>query len=192
MKKTIQISSVSFVVLYIMAAIFYPVFFNPSKLFFCDLMETSIGFEESINYGRPFAIASLISVATVIASFFIWFANQSKWSKLKKNFTKISGSLSAFLTAFIFTELHDQLLLLASVIGFFPLTIVAIEMLKTKPKRIPILGLISFLLLAVYNIVFYLNIYELFWPIMQKICIVICLIWINLEAVKAQTSRFTF
>ena len=192
MKKTIQISSVSFVVLYIMAALFYPVFFNPSKLFFCDLMETSIGFEESINYGRPFAIASLISVATVIASFFIWFANQSKWSKFKKNFTKISGSLSAFLTAFIFTELHDQLLLLASIIGFFPLTIIAIEMLKTKPKRIPILGLISFLLLAVYNIVFYLNIYELLWPIMQKICIAICLIWINLEAVKTQTSRFTF
>lgn len=179
-------------VLYIMAALFYPVFFNPSKLFFCDLMETSIGFEESINYGRPFAIASLISVSTVIASFFIWFANQSKWSKFKKNFTKISGSLSAFLTAFIFTELHDQLLLLASVIGFFPLTIIAIEMLKTKPKRIPILGLISFLLLAVYNIVFYLNIYELLWPIMQKICIAICLIWINLEAVKTQTSRFTF
>ena len=176
--------------LYIIAALCYPVFFNPSKLFFCDLMETNIGIEESINYGRPFAIASLISVATAIASFFIWFANQSKWSKLKKNFTKISGSLSAFLTAFIFTELHDQLLLLASVIGFFPLTIIATEMLKTKPKRISILGLISFLLLAVYNIVFYLNIYELFWPIMQKICIAICLIWINLEAVKTQTSKF--
>jgi len=179
-------------VFYIIAALFYPGFFNPSKLFFCDLMETSIGTDESPNHGRPFAIVSLTSIAIVIASFFIWFANQSKWPKPKKTFTKISGILAAFFTTFIFTELHDQLLLLASIVGFFPLTIIALEMLKTKSKRIPILGLISVLLLAVYNVTFYLNIYEFFWPIMQKICIAICLIWINLEAVKRQKSSFTF
>ena len=155
-------------------------------------MKINTGAEESINYGRPFAIASLISVATVIASFFIWFANQSKWSKRKKIFTKISGSSAAFFTAFVFTELHDQLLLIASIIGFFPLTIIASEILKTKSKHIPILGLISFLFLAVYNIIFYLNVYEFLWPVMQKICIAFCLIWINMEAVKRQKSRFTF
>ncbi len=191
MKKTIQISSVSFVVLYIIAAHFYPVFFNPSKLFFCDLMETNIGAENSINYARPLAIASLVSVATVIASFFIWFANKSEWTKLKKNFTKISGSLSALFTTFIFTELHDQLLFLASIVGFFPLTIIVLEMLKSKSNHVPILGLITFLLLAIYNITFYLDIYAFFWPIMQKICIAVCLIWINLEAVKKQKSGLT-
>ena len=179
-------------VFYIIAALFYPGFFNPSTLFFCDLMETNIGTEESLNQGRPFAIASLISIATVIASFFIWFANQSKWSKSKKNFTKISGSLSAFFTAFIFTKFHDQLLLTASIIGFFPFTIIALEILKTKSKHIPVLGLISFLLLAVYNITFYLNVFEFFWPIMQKVCIALCLIWINLESLRRQKSRFTF
>ena len=192
MKKIIQISSISFVIFYITAALFYPVFFNPSKLFFCDLMKINTGAEESINYGRPFAIASLISIATVIASFFIWFANQSKWSKRKKTFTKVSGSLAAFVTAFVFTELHDQLLLIASIIGFFPLTIIALEILKTKSKDIPVLGLISFLFLAVYNITFYLSVYEFLWPIMQKICIAFCLIWINVEAVKIKKSRFTF
>ena len=192
MKKTIQISSISFVVFYIIAALFYPGFFNPSKLFFCDLMETSIGTKESPNHGRPFAIVSLISVATVIASFFIWFANQSKWPKPKKTFTKISGGLAAFFTAFIFTELHDEFLLIASIIGVVPVALVVIEILKTRFKYAPVLGLISFMLLAIYNLTFYLNIFEFFWPIIQKVSIVLCLIWINVLAFKKHKPDLLF
>ncbi len=180
MKKIIRINSLSFVMFYITAALFYPDFFNPLKLFFCDLMQIQSETHKSLNFGRPFALLSLISISCVIATFFIWFSNQTQWSKPKKLFTKISGSAAAFFTVFLFTSLHDELILIASIVGAFPISLVGLELLKMKKKCAPVLGCSALFLLTFYNLSFYLNLFELLWPTIQKISIFLCLLWINI------------
>lgn len=167
----------------------YPYYFNPSSLFFCDLMESKVGNQEHYNQGLPFAILALLSISVVMTVFFIWFSNHSGWSKNKKLFTSISGGISAFLTAFIFTKYHDEFILAASVIGFFPVTFVALDILKDSSKQAPVLGLISLFLLGYYNLTFYLNLFEFSWPILQKLCISLSLIWINIVSFNKQKPR---
>ncbi len=177
-------------VFYTTAALLYPKFFNPTKLFFCDLMQIRIGTEDSFNKGLPFALLALLSISTVMAAFFIWFTNQTEWSNNKKKFTKICGSSAAFFTSFIFTELHDEFILIASIIGGLPVTFVALEILKSRYKNAPVLGLISFLFLAFYNFSFYLNIFESVWPLMQKMSITLCLLWVNILTFKKTHLKF--
>ncbi len=173
-------------VFYITAALFYPHFFNPAKLFFCDLMKGQVGTQDHSNLSFLFAIAALLSISVVITVFFIWFSSNSSWSKNKKIFTSISGGLSASLTAFIFTKYHDQFILTASIIGIFPVTFVALDILKNSSKKAPVLGLISLTFLIFYNLTFYLDILEFSWPIMQKSAIILSLIWINAVSLNKQ------
>lgn len=184
MKILIQISSVCFVMFYITSALFYPYFFNPIKLFFCDLMQINARSPRYLSPAVLFAILALLSISTVITAFFIGFSNQADWSVNKKKFIKISGGVSAFFTSLIFTSLHDEFILIASIIGIIPLTFVAKEIFKNRSGKAPVLGLISLLFFTFYNLTFYLNIFNFFWPIMQKTSIVLCLIWINFLTFK--------
>ncbi len=154
--------------------------FNPTKHFFCDLMQTQIVCEPIDNDGAIFALIALINISIVINSFFIWFANQTNWSKPKKLLVKITSAIAAIFTLFIFTDLHDEFILTASIIGIIPISFTAIETLKNWSIFKPILGLISFSILTFYNTIFYLNIWEVSWPILQKMSILLCLTWVNL------------
>jgi hypothetical protein len=170
------------VIFYVTAAILYPNYFNPRELFFCDLMDIHVGREKHFNAGLPFALMALLSISIVVAGFFIWFANQSKWSNKKKLFTKITGSLSAFFIVFVWTELHDEILIISSIIGSLPLALIALEIIKERSNYSLVFGLITLSILVLYNLTFYLNLFEFFWPIMQKTCIILSLIWINIMA----------
>ena len=169
-------------IFYVTAAILYPNYFNPRELFFCDLMDIHVGDEKHFNAGLPFAIMALLSISIVVAGFFIWFANQSAWSNKKKLFTKITGSLSAFFIVFVWTELHDEFLIISSVIGSFPLALIVLEIIKNRNKYTLVFSLLTLSILVLYNATFYLNIFEFFWPTMQKTCILLSLIWINIMA----------
>ena len=155
-------------------------------------MESKVGNQEHYNQGLPFAILALLSISVVMTVFFIWFSNHSGWSKNKKLFTSISGGISAFLTAFIFTKYHDEFILAASVIGFVPFTFVVLDILRDRSKKAPILGLICLIFLGFYNLSFYLNILEFSWPIMQKSSIVLCLLWVNIVPIKKQKTNMQF
>ena len=155
-------------------------------------MQSRIGSYEGRNPSLPFAILALISISVVITVFFIWFSNHSGWSKNKKLFTSISGGISAFLTAFIFTKYHDEFILAASLIGFVPFTFVVLDILRDRSKKASILGLICLIFLGFYNLSFYLNILEFSWPIMQKSSIVLCLLWVNIVPIKKQKTNMQF
>lgn len=179
-------------VFYITAAVIYPFYFNPGKLFFCDLMQSRVGTQEDSNPSLPFAILALFSISVVITVFFIWFSSHADWSKNKKIFTNISGGVSAFLTAFVFTKYHDEFILAASIIGFIPVSFVALDIIKDRSKKAPILGLISLVFLGFYNVSFYLNILPFSWPLMQKSSIILCLLWINILPFKKQKTSQSY
>jgi len=143
-------------------------------------MQTEIVCEPINNDGAIFAYAALINISIVIGSFFIWFANQTNWSKTQKGIVKITGIIAAIFTLFISTDLHDEFILIASIIGIIPVCFTALEIIRNWNLYKLFLGLFSFTFLAFYNIIFYLNLWEFSWPILQKISILFCLIWVNL------------
>lgn len=172
MGLVVRMSSISFVLLYSIAALLHS-FFTPAKNFFCDLFHHE-------TRTHLFALFALFAISITIASFFIWFANQANWTKIKKQITKTGGLLAAILTSGIFSSYHDELILGASLIGILPVFFVTLEMIRQWKKYTPILGLFAFSLLCFYNIIFYLNYFEVGWPIIQKISILLCLIWVNI------------
>lgn len=143
-------------------------------------METEIVCEPINNDGAIFAYAALINISIVIGSFFIWFANQTNWAKTPKRIVKITGVIAAIFTLFIFTDLHDELILIASIVGIIPVGFTALEIIRNWDLYKPIIGLFSFTFLAFYNVIFYLNIWEVSWPVLQKMSILLCLTWVNL------------
>lgn len=171
MQRLIQICSVSFVALYALAALLHDSF-NPIQNFFCDLFNQG-------NFSSYLAIGALTSISILIASFFIWFANRTSWSKSKRRIAQIGGSLAAGFTLFIFTDYHDEFILIASLIGVIPVAMVSWEMIKNWSVYSPILGLLAFGLLGFYNLVFYLGYFQNAWPIIQKFAILLALIWVN-------------
>jgi len=150
-------------------------------------MSPDFGCEPIINQGFPFALLALISITVFIISFFVWFTNQTNWSTTKKLITKTGGVTSALFTLFIFTDFHDQFILIASIIGILPVAFVSIEMVKNWKAYNPILGFISFGFLFLYNVIFYAGAFETSWPTMQKVSILLCLIWVNSIVAKSKT-----
>jgi O-antigen/teichoic acid export membrane protein len=184
MSLVVRMSSMSFVLLYIIAAIIHS-FFTPTQNFFCDLF-----YQGKITHFL--AILALFAISVTIASFFIWFANQTLWSKRKKLLIKICGIVSAGLTTGIFSRYHDELILIASIVGILPVFFISLEIIKKRKKYIPVLGLFAFGFLSFYNIIFYFNLFETEWPIIQKFSISLCLIWINILVIKKQKRNNLF
>lgn len=181
MGLVVRMSSISFVLLYVLAAIIHS-FFVPTQNFFCDLF----------HYGGTthfLALVALFAVSITIASFFIWFANQTSWTKRKKRLVKTSGVISAGLTSGIFSIYHDELIMISSIVGILPIFFISLEIIKKWANYTPILGLFAFSFLSFYNIIFYLNYFEAGWPIIQKISILLCLIWINILVVNKRKYK---
>ena len=181
MQKIIRISSALFIILYFTSALLQKDFI-PTQHFFCDLLNLK-------NLSGYLAIGALISISTFISTFFIWFTEQTEWSKSKKLVTKTGGIISAIFTAGIFSNFHDEFILTASIIGIIPVTFISIEMIKNWKRYSPILGFITLGFLAFYNIIFYKGILESFWPIIQKTSILLCVIWVNWIVIKTSFQK---
>ena len=191
--NAILIGSVSFVCFYIIAAIIYPYSFNPLNNFFCDLTPPSFGCENTSNPAFFPSLLTILSMSIVLAFFFFSFANQSSKSLLSKRLIKFFGSISSFCTFCIgIYDLHDQALILAIATGMIPMAIITSTILKNRKRYFPILGLINCSLLTFYVSIFYLEFSEPIWPIMQKITIILSLIWINLIVLKNKSTSSLF
>jgi len=191
--RTILISSISFVLFYIIAAIIYPYSFNPIHNFFCDLTQPTFGCENISNPAFFPSIIAILSMSIVMAFLFFFFANRSSGSPLSKALIKFFGAISSFCTFCIgIHDLHDQALILAIITGVIPMAIITSIILKNWKRYFPVLGLITSALLTFYVSIFYLGFLAPFWPIMQKVTIILSLIWINLVVLKNNPHSSSF
>lgn len=175
----LRIASLLFIVLYVLSALFYPNNFSPWVNFFCDLFQETINANPTFGLSEILAILALFSISSVVALFFVKYAQRANWPINKKRLVIYSGCLSALLLSLIFLPLHDEFILLSSVIGFPAICLVLIDLIKEKNRNHSLVGTITVLTLTFYNVIFYLDFLEPIWPWLQKFCIVLCLIWCN-------------
>ena len=185
----IRITSIIFSISYVISAFLYSSF-NPTKKYFCDLFIPQVGYHTKLSPSTIFAIGALISISIAVIGFFFWFSKQINSSKSKSQIIKILGCISGLLIASIgFRDIHDQALLLAIIFGIVPIAMIMLEVVKNWKKYSPILGLISFSILTFYTSSFYLNLFEPLWPVLQKISILLCLIWMNKVVMQKQQDN---
>lgn len=168
-----------------LAGIFHPGGFNPFTDFFCNLFQDVLNNNKGYELSEILGMAALTSISSFVALFFFNYANNSTWTESKKVYVKTSGLVSAISMLFIFSSLHDELIIVASIIGAPAVGMVLMDTLKNKNRKKSFLGLITVVLLTLYNAIFYLGFLEIIWPIFQKICILLCLIWSNQIIKKA-------
>ena len=186
MSKLIPISFLAFISLYGVATLMYPGgsistpesdHFLWSENYFCDMMNSK-AMNGKHNSARLFSITALISLCIGITSFFIWFASQKSCSDNSKLVLKISGITTMLFSCLIFTQWHNQLIILAIVSGIIPLSIILNVILKNINSYDIALTIFVFTFLVGYVLIYYLNIMPNLHPIVQKCVVLIGFIWI--------------
>jgi hypothetical protein len=148
-----------------------------SENYFCDMMNSK-AINGKHNSARLFSITALISLCIGITSFFIWFASQKSCSDNSKLVLKISGITTMLFSCLIFTQWHNQLIILAIVSGIIPLSIILNVILKNINSYDIALTIFVFTFLVGYVLIYYLNIMPNLHPIVQKCVVLIGFIWI--------------
>ncbi|MFT5819898.1 MAG: hypothetical protein ACI8ZM_001123 [Crocinitomix sp.] len=192
-KTSIKISSflptigiIIFVGLYFYAASLYPggsqadlnsVRFDWMHNYWCNLMnETAMNGLE--NPSRPIAIAAMFVLCSSILLFFFQCATQLVTNKTWRLIIRAFGTLSMVSASLIFTQFHDIMTILSSVIGILVVIGIIWAVYKSNLTFFKISGIVCILLMLLNNYIYYsLNGIE-FLPFIQKITFAAVLIWI--------------
>lgn len=177
-----------FVVLYIVAAMYYPGGSNANREmkgfdwvnnYWCDLLAETAK-NGLHNSGRIFALTGMIILFLSIAVF--WYYLPPFFHERKRNTLMIryAGSLSMFILIFIFTRFHDSAIGIGSTISIIPMTATLSELKKHRLKMLYYLGWLCIFLILLNFVIYITNWSITFLPVIQKITLLLFLIWITL------------
>lgn len=173
------------VLFYFLATLLYPggsafnknsIGFNYYHNYWCDMLSEK-AINNQANSGRIFAILALFFMCFWMFLFFYdWCFKSIKVKPFKILFTTCIGisMLSAF---FLFTEFHDELLLISAAFGFIPFVILLISITKSEFLFHKKLVGVCFLLLTLCYCMYYFNFWESFLPLLQFISLFFALLW---------------
>jgi hypothetical protein len=129
------------------------------------------------NASRPWAISGMLFLCVSFAFFFIEFPKKISSKNAAKviRYCGVGAMLFAFLAV---TPYHDTVITAASALALISMFYITVFVFKTKLHLLKILSIV--LLLASYscNYVYYTRSYVEFLPVLQKIALVITIIWI--------------
>jgi hypothetical protein len=181
-----------FVVLYVVAALYYPGGSNADRQtegfdwinnYWCDLLaETAKNGVH--NSGRVFALTGTIILFSSIAVFWYYlppFFHERKRTILLIRYT---GTLSMFILIFIFTQFHDSVIGIGSTISAVPMAATLKVLRSHKLKTLYFLGWFCILLILLNFFIYITNWHIVFLPIIQKMTLLMFLIWIVLIDLK--------
>lgn len=181
-----------FLASYFLAAYNYPGGSNANRLgmgfdwinnYWCDLLAKTAK-NGSRNTGRVFSLTGTIILFTSLAIF--WYHLPAFFHERKRNILLIryTGSLSMFILIFIFTQFHDSVIGIGSTISAVPMAATLSELKKNRLKILYVFGWICILLILL-NFIIYMTNWLISWlPLIQKITLVLFLLWIFLIALK--------
>lgn len=185
------LGSFAFVVLYVLAAFFYPggsavdvrsKGFSWMHNYWCNLMNEK-ALNGEINAARPFAYAAMLVVA--ITLWFFWYiaSQRLSLSRNRKILVLFSGSLSLVLLPLLPTTLHDAVINVSASLGLVAMFVIYAALYKKAWNVLFSLGVFNVLLVALNNYLYYgTSLYYL--PLVQKITFVSFLLWVVLVTGK--------
>ena len=196
MSKFILAYFLLFIALYNIATLNYPggsltsptaSHFLWTENYFCDMMN-SVSINGKENPSKPYSIGALLSLCAGITSFFIWFSNERISQYNFKRTLKLLGSFSMLSTCLIFTPWHNQFIISALIFGLIPCIIILNVILRNINAYHTGLTIFVFTFLTGYIIIYYLNIFPISHPIVQKCAILFGLLWIIKTKFKGEDN----
>ena len=191
-----------FVVLYIVATLFYPggsqvdknsIGFSWTNNYWCNLLnETAINGQP--NPAKPIALTGMFVICFTLSFFWFIFPVQINASKNLKLTIQISGTLSMIVACFLFTCInHDLVTNLASAFGAIATIGILIGLYKKKWFVLFTFGLLNIVLVVLNNLFYYNQRLIVYLPVVQKISFAAFLIWvccINIKLFQQQKKLF--
>lgn len=172
--------------LYIYSAILYPggsqanlnsVGFDWMNNYWCNLMNDK-GMNGQFNPAKPFAITAMIILCASLAIFFVQFARKFARNRFWKFIIRIFGLLTMTCAVLIFTNFHDLMSTLSSVLGVFVVVGIVWEVYKSNLNLFKVGGIMCVVLLAANNYIYYSGQWIEHLPFIQKITFAFVLTWI--------------
>lgn len=176
-----------FVVLYIIAAMYYPggSFASPDKIGFsfwnnylCDLLD-HYAINGEPNSARYFARASL---AILCASLFLLWVYLPLFFTVKsynRSIMWLSGMLALGTTFFLTSGTHDLTLRIAGGFGVLAFVSCVLELFKIGHYKLGLFGVVCLLLFVVNYFSYETGVFRHWLPIIQKLTFVCCILWFS-------------
>ena len=181
-----------FICLYFCATLFYPggsqvdknsKGFSWTNNYWCNLLNEN-AMNEQHNSARPLAMAATFVLCFTLAIFWYIFPKIIDSKKSSRLIIQISGGLAMTIGIFIFTDLHDTIVNVASLCGLVATVGTFIGLHKLKWTKLFGLGILNLILVVLNNILYYGDGLKLFLPIVQKITFLFFLLWICLITIN--------
>jgi len=151
--------------------------FNWMHNYWCDLLGKNASNGQP-NPARPFAIFAMILLCGSVGIFLYQLAQAFTQTVLWKKIIQICGCCSMLFAAFIFTEYHDEMILISSLFGVFAVIGVLKIIYQSNLLFYQLSGLICLFLLGLNNVIYYTGIGLSILPFIQKITFGGVLFWI--------------
>ncbi len=181
-----------FIILYIVAANLYPGGSNVNPMmkgfdwvnnYWCDLFAKNA--KNGIpNSGRGFALTGMIILFSSIAVFWYYLPQFFHERKLNTFIIRYTGSLAMFILIFVFTQFHDGIIGIGSTISAIPMAATLNELKKHRLKVLYYLGWLCIFLILLNFAIYITNWSITFLPLIQKITLLLFLVWIALIDIK--------
>ncbi len=178
---------VLFVMIYIVATLFYPggsqvdknsVGFSWINNYWCNLLNAN-AINGQPNTAKPVAITGMFVLCLTLTFFWFLFTRYINIARRLKLVIQISGTLVMGIAFFLFTNInHDLITNLASLLGLIATIGTYIGLYKVKWFRLLKFGLLNILLVITNNYVYYTKGLIVYLPVIQKITFAAFLIWI--------------
>lgn len=178
----------AFIVLYILAAYFYPggndanksqIGFDILQNYWCDLLGGQAK-NGAPNPSRPIAIGAMIILFSGLAVFWYHVPDLFLGNHTSNRIIRWCGVVSMLTATLLFTPYHDPVINIAGAFGVISFVTTFIALYRYQYRKVLTLGIIALLLCFVNYIIYFSGNFIFLLPVFQKIAFLICLIWISI------------
>lgn len=181
------IGCLCFVVLYVVASLYYPggnyedknfKGFSWAHNYWCNLLGDS-AINGRPNGARPFAFAAMAVLVGSLVLFWYLFPGFAGFEKKIRYMLQTSGVLAMLISAFIFTPLHDVLINIAGAFGLIALGGTMWGLKKLNWNGLYYMGFLIVILILLNNFLYYRSDPRHWLAVVQKISFALFLVWIG-------------
>lgn len=178
---------VLFVILYVIAALYYPggspfnkeaKGFSWTQNYWCNLLNED-ALNGQHNPARPVALTAMVVLSLTLALFWCLFPLQVGLSKGSRRLMQVSALLAMTTALFLFTPFHDAVINVATAFGAIALGGTFIGLRKMHWNRLFWIGLVALPLIALNNLLYYNKSLQIYLPVVQKITFLYFLTWVS-------------
>lgn len=188
-----------FVVLYVIAALYYPGGSNADRTesgfniytnYWCDLLSNTAKNGQP-NPGQSVAFTAMALLCLTLAYF--WYVTPVAFAfpKRTQRLLQIAGVLSMSIAPFIFTAYHDAVINVAGVFGSVAMLGTLVGVYKNHAFALFSFGIICLVLCGLNNYLYHTHRFIDQLPIIQKITFLLFLLWFTLVALTLRRNATT-